>query len=64
MQLRQKEVLDVYATEFSNSFQLPDSDLSDKDKLLATIANIPDIFKVLNFASDWYVNRSSSISCK
>lgn len=54
--LRQKEVLDVYATEFAHSTQFPQSELSDRDQLLSTIANIPDVFKVLSFASDWWIS--------
>lgn len=34
----------------------PSSNLSDRDKLLSTIANVPDVLQVLHFASDWYVN--------
>ena len=56
-QLQAKGSLDVYDNEFSSqAIKFPSSNLSDKDKLLSTIANVPNIFQVLHFASDWYVN--------
>lgn len=56
-QLHQKGALEAYDNEFSSqAIKFPSSNLSDKDKLLSTIANVPDIFQVLHFASGWYVN--------
>lgn len=51
--LHQKGALEAYATEFSSSISFPDPSLSDKEKLLSTITNIPNVFQVLDFASEW-----------
>ncbi|KAK5097531.1 hypothetical protein LTS08_006945 [Lithohypha guttulata] len=54
--LHQKDVLDAYTIEFPSSIQFPQSTLSDRDKLLSTISNIPNILQVLHFASDWWIS--------
>lgn len=47
--------MEAYATELTGNIRFPDSTLSDKDKLLSTIANVPDVLQVLHFASDWWI---------
>lgn len=58
-QLRQNDALEAYDTEYSSqAIIFPNSNLSDREKLLSTIANVPNVFQVLHFASDWYVKVS------
>jgi len=52
-QLHQTGALEAYDNEFSSQIKFPSSNLSDRDKLLSTVVNVPDVLNVLHFASDW-----------
>ncbi|KAK5948661.1 hypothetical protein OHC33_010264 [Knufia fluminis] len=55
--LHQNGALEAYDNELSNqAIRFPHSNLSDKEKLLSTIANVPNIFQVLHFASEWWIS--------
>lgn len=57
--LQQNGIHEAYNNDMKTSLVFSDPNMSDRDKLLSTIASVPNILEVLQFASDWWLSWSS-----